>query len=302
MQRQRLRFRRIRVRITASGWMYIVMTILVGAAAVNTTNNLLYLVTSTLLALMAASGWVALRALRNLELELYLPREVFAGEATQVHFAVLNRRRHLPTYLLRLQRGEHSAEVIEVPPSGSADGTLAFAFTQRGVHELGDVLVTSTFPFGLFVRGGYMRMDGRVLVYPAPVLPPDPPPDGAVQNHTGQSAARVGAGGDYRGTRPYLPGDAPGRIDWKIWSRGMGLYVKEFYDQGGPPLVLTLESVPGPGLEERMSQLTGLTVEAHRQGRPVGLRLPGKRPVEPALGASHRARLLRALALYPGGG
>lgn len=301
MQRQRLRFRRIRVRITAAGWMYIVMTILVGAAAVNTTNNLLYLVTSTLLALMAVSGWVALRALRRLEFELYLPRELFAGEATPVHFAVFNRRRHLPTYLLRLQRGSHSAQVIEVPPSGSADGTLAFGFDRRGVHELGELLVTSTFPFGLFSRGGYVRMDGRVLVYPAPVLPAAPPPDGAVQNQTGESAARIGAGGDYRGTRPYLPGDATGRIDWKILSRGMGLYVKEFYDQGGPPLMLSLDSVPGPTLDDRMSQLTGLALEAHRRGRPVGLRLPDKRPLAPALGASHRARLLRALALYPGG-
>ena len=112
MNRQRLRFRRIRVRITTSGWSYIIMTILVGAAAVNTTNNLLYLVTSTLLALMAASGWLALRALRKLEFELYLPRELFAGQATPIHFKILNPRHHLPTFLLRLQRGEHSAQVI----------------------------------------------------------------------------------------------------------------------------------------------------------------------------------------------
>ena len=174
MHRQRLRFRRIRVRITTAGWSYIIMTILVGAAAVNTTNNLLYLVTSTLLALMAASGWLALRALRKLEFELYLPRELFAGQATPIHFKVLNPRHHLSTFLLRLQRGEHSAQVIEVPPRGSADGTLAFAFDRRGVHELGDVLVTSTFPFGLFSRGGYVRVDGRVLVYPAPGTPSRP--------------------------------------------------------------------------------------------------------------------------------
>ncbi len=302
MHRQHLRFRRIRVRVTAAGWSYIVMTILVGAAAVNTTNNLLYLVTSALLALMAVSGWVALRALRRLEFELYLPREVFAGQATPIHFSIANQRRHLPTFLLRLERGGHSAQVTEVPPNGSVDGILAFSFDRRGVHELGDVLVTSTFPFGLFSRGGYVRLDGRVLVYPAPVLPPTPSPDGSAQDLISHSIARIGAGGDYHGTRPYLPGDPPGRIDWKIWSRGMGLHVKEFHDQGGPPLVLTLDSVPGPGLEDRMSQLTGLMVEAHREGRPVGLQLPGKQPVEPSLGWSHRARLLRALALYPGGG
>ena len=64
----------------------------------------------------------------------------------------------------------------------------------------------------------------------------------------------------------------------------MGLHVKEFYDQGGPPLVLSLDSVPGPGLDDRMSQLTGLALEAHRLGRPVGLQLPDKTPLAPALG------------------
>ncbi len=56
---QPVRFRRIKVSVTLAGWLYIAVTLLVGAAAVNTANNLLYLVTAGLLAPMALSGFVA---------------------------------------------------------------------------------------------------------------------------------------------------------------------------------------------------------------------------------------------------
>ena len=38
---QPVRFRRIKVSVTLAGWLYIVVTLLVGAAAVNTANNIL---------------------------------------------------------------------------------------------------------------------------------------------------------------------------------------------------------------------------------------------------------------------
>ena len=63
--------------------------------------------------------------------------------------------------------------------------------------------------------------------------------------------------------------------------------------------MLTLDSVPGPDTEARLRQLTALILKAGEQARPVGLRL-SREATEPGIGARHRERLLRMLALHQG--
>ncbi len=296
---QPIRFRRIRVRITRSGWLYIALTLLVGSAAVNAANNMLYLITASLLALMALSGIIAYLALRRLELRISLPRDWFAGEEVPLRVAVVNRRRRLPSFLLRLQNAKDELLLTEVPAGSHAEGLLRYSFEHRGMHELGEITLTSAFPFAFFHRGGILPVQGSVLVYPRPLLPERQDSTQQLGREAGNGAQRKGVGGDFRGLRAYSAGDQTSRVNWKAWARTGRLMVNEFDEESAPPLILTLESVPGPTVEERLGQLTGLVLEAHRYGRPVGLSLPGEM-VEPGCGPAQRERQLRALALFPG--
>lgn len=296
---QPIQFQRIKVRISTSGFLYIGLTLMVGAAAVNTGNNLLYLLTAGLLGVMALSGVAAYIALRRLELELFLPREWFARRKTRVRIAVHNRRKRLPAFLLRIQRGDSQTTILEIPAGGTGEGDLHFRFPGRGEEELGELIVTSEFPFGFFRRGGVVHLGGRVLVYPEP-LPLDldrkQPAEGRSE---GEGSSRPGTGGDYRGSREYQPGDSLSRVNWKIWGRLGRLTIKEFEEEGGRPLILTLDSVPGADVEEKLSRLTTLILEAHGEGRPVGLSLPGWE-IAPVVGRTGRNKQLHALALYEG--
>lgn len=294
-----IRFRRIRVRITRSGWLYIAITLLVGSAAVNAANNMLYLVTAGLLAIMALSGVVAYWALRRLELRVSLPRDWFAGEQVPLRVAVVNTRRRLPSFLLQLRNAEDVLLLTEVPARSQAEGVLRYTFPRRGAHELGEITVTSAFPFAFFHRGGTLPLRTSVLVYPRPLPPERRDSAREVGREVGTGSSAKGVGGDFRGVREFASGDQPSRVNWKAWARTGRLVVNEFDEESAPPLILTLESVPGPTLEERLGQLTGLVLEAHRHGRPVGLSLPGE-VLEPGSGASQRERQLRALALFPG--
>lgn len=296
---QPIRFRRIRVRITRSGWLYIVMTLLVGSAAVNASNNMLYLITAGLLALMALSGIIAYAALRRLELRVSLPRDWFAGQEVPLRMTVVNKRRRLPSFLLRLRNADDEFLLTEVPAGSQAEGSLRYTFERRGVHELGDVTVTSAFPFAFFHRGGTISLQDSVVVYPKPLLPERQDFTDQHGREAGSGAGKEGVGGDFRGLREYSAGDQSSRVNWKVWARTGRLVVTEFDEESAPPLILTLESVPGPSVEERLGQLTGLVLEAHRYGRPVGLSLPGEL-LEPACGVAQRERQLRALALFPG--
>jgi len=142
-------------------------------------------------------------------------------------------------------------------------------------------------------------LEGDVLVYPAPEFPrqnDQATPDG---RESGADSQHKGVGGDFWGMRAYAPGDPLTRLNWKAWARHGSMMLNEFHEDGAPPLILSLESVPGPTLEERLSQLTGLILQAHGSGKQVGLRLPSV-TIEPGSGPSHRERQLRALALFPG--
>ncbi len=296
MQRP-IRFKRIRVRITRSGWLYIGLTLIVGVAAVNSANNLLYLITAGLLALMSLSGMIAYLALRGLELGVTLPREWFAGQQLALTLTVTNTRRHLPSFLLNIAAGGEELLIPEVPARDQAEGFLPFRFERRGIHPLGDVVITSSFPFAFFHRGGTLPLACDVVVYPAPLVPDRTDFYSHMGAEAGVDSWRLGVGGDFRGTRPYADGDSRTRINWKAWARLGGLVVNEFEEESAPPLLLSLDSVPGPTIEHRLSQLTGLVLEAHRYGRRVGLSLPGQ-TIEPGSGIKHRQRQLSALALF----
>lgn len=48
--------------------------------------------------------------------------------------------------------------------------------------------------------------------------------EGALPGH--HAAVRTGVGGDFHDYRPYVPGDDPARIDWKVFGRSDRLYVR----------------------------------------------------------------------------
>jgi uncharacterized protein (DUF58 family) len=71
---------------------------MIGIAALNTGNNLLYIVVAAMLAAILVSGVASALVLRDLELDVRLPEHVFAGRATQGRFLLKNQSRWLPSF------------------------------------------------------------------------------------------------------------------------------------------------------------------------------------------------------------
>ena len=82
--------------VTKVGVMYVLVTLVIGIAALNTGNNLLYIVVAAMLAAMLVSGVVSALGLRGLELDVRLPEHVFAGRAVAGRILLRNPRRFLP--------------------------------------------------------------------------------------------------------------------------------------------------------------------------------------------------------------
>jgi len=88
--------------VTRAGIVYVLVTLVIGIAALNTGNNLLYIVVAAMLAAILVSGVVSAWVLRWLELDVRLPQHVFAGRAVLGRIVLHNPRRFLPSFSIRV--------------------------------------------------------------------------------------------------------------------------------------------------------------------------------------------------------
>lgn len=88
--------------VTRIGIVYVLVTLVIGIAALNTGNNLLYIVVAAMLAAILVSGIVSALVLRRLELDVRVPQHVFAGRPALARVALRNPRRFLPSFSIRV--------------------------------------------------------------------------------------------------------------------------------------------------------------------------------------------------------
>src|SRR5229473_5593390 len=93
---------RARYRITRGGFLFTMAVALIGAAAVASANNLLFLVVATMLSVLLVSGLVSRLGLAGLELDFVLPEHVSAGRAVAATLAVRNLKFWMPSFSIHV--------------------------------------------------------------------------------------------------------------------------------------------------------------------------------------------------------
>jgi uncharacterized protein (DUF58 family) len=88
--------------VTRAGMIYILISVVIGIAAINTGNNLLYVVVAALLSAILVSGIASALVLRSLTLDLHLPEHVFAGRPMLARLLLQNASSWLPSFSVRV--------------------------------------------------------------------------------------------------------------------------------------------------------------------------------------------------------
>jgi len=96
--------------VTRAGIVYILIAVVIGVAAVNTGNNLLYIIVAALLSAVLVSGIASALVLRSLELDIHLPEHVFAGRPMLARLLVRNASRWLPSFSIRVVPSKRKAK------------------------------------------------------------------------------------------------------------------------------------------------------------------------------------------------
>ncbi len=95
--------------VTRAGIVYVVTVVVIGIAALNTGNNLLYIVVAAMLGAILCSGIASALVLRSLQLNVLVPEHVFAGRPAMARIALRNLRRWLPSFSVSVVAARRSA-------------------------------------------------------------------------------------------------------------------------------------------------------------------------------------------------
>jgi uncharacterized protein (DUF58 family) len=88
--------------VTRAGMIYILISVVIGIAAINTGNNLLYVVVAALLSAILVSGIASALVLRSLTLDVHLPEHVFAARPMLARLLLRNPSAWLPSFSVRV--------------------------------------------------------------------------------------------------------------------------------------------------------------------------------------------------------
>jgi uncharacterized protein (DUF58 family) len=304
------RFRSRRsLKFTREGKYFVALALGIGFAAINTGNNLLFLVLGMMLALIVGSGVLSELALRELKVARQAPDRIFAGKPFLMGIGLANQKRRLPSFsievedLLAGKSMDKKCYFLKVPAGRTQHTSYRHTFPRRGLYQFSGYRISTKFPFALFRKSRPVEDATEIVVYPAifPLLPP-------AGQHAGEgdlATMRRDRRGDFHAMRGFQEGDDPRAIHWRKSAQMGRLMIRENEVENTRRIAIFLdnrESGPRPDAaeverqEQAVSHAASLAVHYVKRGYTVRL-VTRSLGVGPGSGQAHLTRILRALAV-----
>jgi uncharacterized protein (DUF58 family) len=254
----------IHYEVTREGLVYLFVVFIIAVAALNTGNNLLFLILAIMLAAIVGSGILSRMVLSGIDLEMDLPERIFAGQPVVCRLKLINSKKFFPSYSLTVSpatvppssRWRSSKNVEDtgrrilalpvyipyLPKASAVEQDVDLTFSHRGRFKQDGFTLSSKFPFGFLRKKRSIASGQELLVFPeiTPVesfgaIPP------ALAGEI-QSLGRDDRGHDLYGLRDYRQSDSARSIDWKATARAQGLKVREYSREDSRRVGLILDS------------------------------------------------------------
>ncbi len=322
--------------LTTAGKFFVLITIGVGFGAINTGQNLLFLLLGMMLSLMVASGILSEAVLRELRATRRAPGRITAGMAAPGSYRIENPKGFAS---LSITVSDRNAKCVAGPMRGQLLGyksprwwqfwkktptdaasvssgytlRLAAGETQtvdahfnlprRGLYQLGRVTISTRFPFSLFDKSRDIDTDATVVAFPVP----DDAADWAanVYSRFGDvDGGKAGHGDEFFALRDYRQGEDRRSVHWKVSAKRGDLVVKEteLRVQRAVEIVFCTQ-YPGKltvaklkQFEEGLAKTAGLVDVLTSRGYRVGLTTLTE-SIAPGDGGLHVDRMMHELAL-----
>jgi uncharacterized protein (DUF58 family) len=238
-------------KITREGWIYAGGILLVALAALNTGNNLLFLILATLIAAILISGILSSITLSGVSLRLELPEHIFAKQAVRGQVELRNEKSTMPSFSLRVEavtdKNSSGSAILETPAyfpyirkRDLLKLSVPITFPRRGIYRQEAFRIVTRFPFGFLQKSRRLNLLTEAVVYPSvepmhELLEILPGLQGALESLT------KGRGQDLYALRDYMPTDSARHVHWKASARLGSLMVREFTREDDCRVLLVLD-------------------------------------------------------------
>lgn len=290
--------------VTREGKWFIAILFFIGIAAINTGNNLLYLVVATLLSMIIVSGIISESTLRAITVKRVIPRHIFKGSPVYITLDIKNRKARLPSFSFHVAELEAPAleseplYILKLAAGEEARRASRYTFLRRGRFTLPGLKVSTRFPFGFFLKGRDEVIEDEVIVYPRVMPFTKAQAPGGIWMPGVSSSSGKGGGTQLYAMRDYTPADDSRFIHWKSAARLQRLLVKEFEKENEKKAVIVFDNYlsDDEAFENAVDEAAGAAGYFVEKGYAVGLKtLTGE--IKPRAGHDQLYRLLTELAI-----
>jgi len=290
------------VRLTRIGTTFVIFTVVIGFAAINTGNNALYIALSFMLGCLLLSGIASQRGLRDLSAEFDSIQEAWAGKAAGGKLRIANRSRIWNVRDVIVMSSELSGPLF-VPIINRRRAVAAeasFLFQRRGIVQLNILDLYTRYPFGFFFKKRRVKIRGEVVVFPR--LLDSGTSDDRFRPLEGEQhpSNRPGVGSDVHSFRDYVRGDSFRQVYWKK-SASVGRWIVKQTEIDAARVVHVVvdpfkpRTASDDDFEHMISEAATFIYDALQRGLEVMLSLP--RVTLRARAAESATAIFRALAL-----
>ncbi|QPJ63482.1 MAG: DUF58 domain-containing protein [Candidatus Nitronauta litoralis] len=299
------------LQLTREGGGFVVLVLGIGLGAINTGNNLLYLILAMCCSLIAVSGILSETILKNISVSATSPRSIYAEDPTSLFLTISNNKKIFPSYSIQFDapaefKGRFALEsplyVLHLPAGSTIQKSVRLVAFHRGKQTLNAIRISTGFPFGFFIKSKIIPLNLEVIAYPAIYQIELPEPSEIATDGEGLIKQR---GDDLLALREFQTGDPLDNVHWKSSAKTGTLRVKEFAAGGRNSftIVLNLEApktdnvLTRQDVEEKIKESASLIFHLIQRGDEVSLKTQN---FESEFGNSpqHLEALMRYLALF----
>jgi uncharacterized protein (DUF58 family) len=252
---------KIEYEFTRQGVVYLIIIAVIAIAALNTGNNLLFIILASLLAAILVSGILSRIVLSQLELDFVLPDHVFAEQPMISRLTVSNLKWVFPSFSVTVSArdadrkkrkkisGSRPRQILEapvylpfIPHRSSVTQHVEITFPRRGRYTQEGFRVSSKFPFGFLRKSHEVPTKQEILALPN-IQPTEefyeilPLIGGEMESFY------KGRGHDLYAIRDYQEGDSARHVDWKATAKAQAVKVREFTREDERRLFLVFDKV-----------------------------------------------------------
>ncbi|MCL2448108.1 MAG: DUF58 domain-containing protein [Polyangiaceae bacterium] len=273
-----------RLKFTREGKFFVGITLGVGFAAINTANNLLYLLLGMLLALIVVSGVMSELSLRDLSVVRRLPLRAQVGRPHLVEIEVFNHKRRTPSYAIEVedlragQPADKRCFFLKISPRSAQVAAYRRTPSRRGRDIHAGFRIATRFPFGLFEKSREVPAAGELVIYP-PVDVVRLPPAAGGRSAGADHVVGRGHGHEFLGLKLMRAGDDPRDVHWRKTAAVGQMVMRERARETRPDVTLTLDTVRprgaadewNLGFERRIRDVASRAVAHIKRGDRVAL-------------------------------